>query len=354
MNLDVDVNKSYLFIIEEQGRRNNVFKNKKFPASVTIAREDTIVDYPVDENGDRKPVIRKIRYCPGEKSIFADEQSENAKTEPIVFINGILRVSGREITKVQYLMNSNYNKGLPDENRQHGKIQYSLFNPTEISEKAVNSQKKSINLKAKILNMPFEDLKHLALATSTSEQMIAQIYRSNEAEIRHFLMSKVDSNKKMFDVNLDDEKLIARVIITRAINEGLLTYNSKSRRIAYASNNTTILQSSLGTDAIKELASLSTENTEYGLVIKELKDKLKIDKVFSSQFEQKVNDVKNEMDNGSVFDKIVKSALKKGIVKKNGSYYIYADKKHNGLNTFIGFLKENPTVFMNLSMELDK
>ena len=354
MNLDIDVNKNYLFVIEEQGRRNNVFKDKKYPASVTIAREDTIVDYPVDENGDKKPVIRKIRYCPGERSIFADEQSEGATTQPIVFINGILRVSGREITKVQFLMNSNFNKDLPNENRQHGRVQYSLFNPEAISEKAISSQKVSINLKAKILNMPFEDLKHLALATSTSEQMIAQIYRSNEAEIRHFLMSKVDTDKRMFDLNLDDETLIARVIITRAINEGLLTYNSKSRRIAYANNDTTIIQSTLGTDAIKEFASLTTENTEYGLIIKELKSKLKIDKVFSSEFEKKVTDVKNEMEGGSIFEKIVKSALKESVVKKSGSYYIYADKKHNGMNTFVDYLKENPTVFMNLSMELDK
>ena len=167
MEIEVDVNREYLFVIEANGRKNNVLAGKQYPATSTIAREDVIVDYPVDENSLKgKPEVRKIRYCSGEKSIFVDEQSSNAVSTPITFVNGILRVSGREMNKVKYLLCSNYNKDLPNENRQHARYQYRLFNPNADATKAVGSQKTKINLKARILNMPFEDLKHLALATS--------------------------------------------------------------------------------------------------------------------------------------------------------------------------------------------
>ncbi len=202
--------------------------------------------------------------------------------------------------------------------------------------------------------MPFEDLKHLALATSKSEQMIAQIYRSGEAEIRHYMMQQVDSNKDLFDLNLDDPILTNRIIITRAINEGLLSYNAKVRKITNAVNNTTILQSALGTNAIQEFASLAVENTEYGIVLKDLKKKLHIDKIFTSSFKDDVEQVKNDLEGGSVFEKIIRAGVKEEIITKSGNFYTYADKKHNGIKKFVEYLQDNPTTFLNLSLELDK
>ena len=184
--------------------------------------------------------------------------------------------------------------------------------------------------------------------------MIAQIYRSQEAEIRHYMMQQVDSNAEVFSLDLDDPVLCNRVIITRAINEGLLTYNSKTRRIANASNNTTILQSALGTNAIKEFASLATENTEYGTLIKDYKKKLNITKIFSVDFHEKVSQVKNELEGGNVFEKIIRAGVREEVIGKNGNFYTYADVKHNGIKKFVEYLQNNPSVYMNLSLELDK
>lgn len=41
---------------------------------------------------DETGTVRQIRYCPGEQSIFVDEQSENAVKEHVVFRNKMLTV----------------------------------------------------------------------------------------------------------------------------------------------------------------------------------------------------------------------------------------------------------------------
>ena len=353
MNLNIDLNRDYVFVIENQGRKNAVIKDQKFPASVTIATSDTVLDF-VEEDGKKVPKIRKTRYVQGEPSIFVDEQSADAKPTPITFYDGVLRVRGSEITKVQYLLNSNYNKNFPKENRQHNRFQYRLFDAVSDSNEAVNKQRNKVNLKARILNMPFEDLKHLALATATSEAIINQIYGALEPEIRHYMMREAEKNNDMFNLDLDNPVLHNKVIITRGVKEGLLNYNSTARRLSWAKNNHTIIQTSLGIDAIKELASVAQENEEYGSVIAEIKKTLKIGSLFSSQFEEKVEQVKNDMATGSVFEKIILAGCDKDVIIKNGNYYTYADKKHNGLKTFCTYLKENPTVFLNLTLELEK
>ena len=83
-----------------------------------------------------------------------------------------------------------------------------LFNPERDSVEALEKQSKSINLKARILNMPFIDLKHLALATAKSEGDIKTMYQKSEHEIRHYMMRQADSNAAIFDLNLTDPVLI--------------------------------------------------------------------------------------------------------------------------------------------------
>ena len=41
---------------------------------------------------EKRKLVRQIRYCPGEPSIYVDEQSEISKIEHVVFENKIISV----------------------------------------------------------------------------------------------------------------------------------------------------------------------------------------------------------------------------------------------------------------------
>ena len=96
--------KTYRLIKESRDRKGHL----KFPVVHMLKAEDIIFD-PI------KGINRKIRYIPGEGSIFEDEQKEDSKVKsPITFNNGFLRVDYTNPTLRKYLDMCNANRTNPN------------------------------------------------------------------------------------------------------------------------------------------------------------------------------------------------------------------------------------------------
>ena len=80
------------------------------------------------ENG----VNRKIRYCPGEASIYVDEQSKSAIREHVIFRNKMLVVRYDQPSLRQYLDNH-------PENTSNGGGAFQLVNKEENIEKEIEN-----------------------------------------------------------------------------------------------------------------------------------------------------------------------------------------------------------------------
>jgi len=73
---------------ESTSKVYEALKNKG-PAFMIMSRKISIYDKETDS-------IRTARYCPNENSIWMEEQSENSRTEPIIFRDGYLTVRAEQ------------------------------------------------------------------------------------------------------------------------------------------------------------------------------------------------------------------------------------------------------------------
>lgn len=99
--------KPYVFELTKSYRDSSNPNRRKYPVQYILKGTDIIYDPITNQN-------RKIRYAPGEKSIFVDEQSENVKVSSIVFKNGTLMVRKTQPHLYEYMMACNANSDNPN------------------------------------------------------------------------------------------------------------------------------------------------------------------------------------------------------------------------------------------------
>lgn len=130
-----------------------------YRASENIPVVDDIYMEWTNDDGELKRGRRLIRYVPGERSIFADEQSEGAEKRlgKITMRKGFIPVDRREVTMVQFLRMCNYNSS--NENRDESKNSaFYEVKPEAKSSKWIDDDNKITELKSQIHSMDKEEL----------------------------------------------------------------------------------------------------------------------------------------------------------------------------------------------------
>ena len=84
-------------------------KNGKYPPSYKIPSQDEVYLEWIDDDGVEQKGLRSIRYCLGERSIFVDEQSFDARKGVLIFNDGVLVAEAVETSKQKYLEYTNAN-----------------------------------------------------------------------------------------------------------------------------------------------------------------------------------------------------------------------------------------------------
>jgi len=163
---------------------------------------------------------REIRYCPAERSIFKDEQSEGAKRSQIVFRDGLLTVQPTDPILIEYL------RAHPD-NVANGGKRFNEVNEEANAEAELNREFAMHDAIAAIKNSDIETLIPVALSYGISADM-------SSLEIKRSLLQQAKANPQAFLDSFGNPmvELRANVItatdfqILKSTSDGMYWYDS--------------------------------------------------------------------------------------------------------------------------------
>ena len=216
------------FVPNFSNRQNNfkptvyqlVVKSKKkngmpqYPIVSLIKAEDIIFDPETGEN-------RKIRYVPGETSIYADEQSENAKMrEPISFNNGYLFVDHTNPTLKKYLSLCNANGSNPHRIKSKSII-FTVKDDEKSAQQKIEEVGSTMEAVQSALKMPVNELMGYAKVLGI------KIDRSVD-EVRWDMKIQAEKNPKGFLAGMNDPRTEMKQVLLMAQESGIISMKGKS------------------------------------------------------------------------------------------------------------------------------
>mgnify|MGYP003142811927 FL=1 len=193
-------------------------KNKngmpQYPIVSLIKAEDIIFDPETGEN-------KKIRYVPGETSIYADEQSENAKMrEPIAFNNGYLFVNHTNPTLKKYLSLCNANGSNPHRIKSKSII-FTVKDDEKSAQQKIEEVGNTMEAVQSALKMPVNELMGYAKVLGI------KIDRSVD-EVRWDMKIQAEKNPKGFLAGMNDPRTEMKQVLLMAEESGIISMKGKS------------------------------------------------------------------------------------------------------------------------------
>lgn len=208
-----------------RGRKKDRAGKWKYPVVYMIRAEDVIYD-PI------KQVNRKIRYIPGEASIYEDEQKKESKVRaPITFSEGFITVSTQNPTLKSYLDNCNANKNNPNRMRNSAAA-FQLIDKSADAKKIIEKEVKEIDAMQLALKMPFNKLIGYAKVLGVN------VEKSTE-EIRYDMKMIAKKDPLSFISGLDDPRTSIKEVIVNAKDYGII--DIQSNRVSWKRGNENIL-----------------------------------------------------------------------------------------------------------------
>ena len=184
------------------GKRIPGTNKKQHPIVSMMKAEDVIFD-PI------KGVNRKIRYIPGESSIYEDEQKENSKIKsPIIFTEGVLVVNNQNPTLINFLDNCNANKNNPNRMKDR-RATFMRVDKSRDAKAIINKELKEIDAMSLALKMPIDKLIGYAKVLGVN------VEKSTE-EIRYDMRILAKKSPMSFIAGLDDPMTSIKEVILNA------------------------------------------------------------------------------------------------------------------------------------------
>ena len=183
-------------------------KKKKYSLVYMIKAEDIIYD-PI------KGINRKIRYIPGESSIFEDEQKKDAKVKaPIIFNEGYLIVGVQNPTLKKFMEHHNQNGDNPNR----------MTNATIAFRKKDTERKAKVSLKKSVMEI---DAMSLALKMPISKligyaKVLGVNVDKSTDEIRYDMKVLAQKDPNGFISGMDNPTTEIKETILLAQEHGLI------------------------------------------------------------------------------------------------------------------------------------
>ena len=200
---------TYRLIKERRDAKGNI----KFPIVYMLKAEDIIFD-------EEKGVNRKIRYIPGESSIFEDEQKEGSKVKsPITFSNGFLMVDYTNPTLKKFLEMCNLNSSNP--NRMSGiPATFKLMDYEKAAQEKLEKSVKSMDALKLVFELPLDKLIGYA-------QVLGVRVDKTTDEIRYDMKVLAEKDPEKFITGLDDPKMEIKQTLIRAKDHNIIDWNAQ-------------------------------------------------------------------------------------------------------------------------------
>ena len=200
---------TYRLIKERRDRKGHL----KFPIVYMLKAEDIIFD-------EEKGINRKIRYIPGESSIFEDEQKEDAKIKsPITFNNGFLRVDYTNPTLKKFLDMCNANASNPNRVNTTAAT-FKLMDYAKQAQEKLEKSVKSMDALKLVFDLPLDKLIGYA-------QVLGVKVDKSTDEIRYDMKVLAEKDPEKFITGLDDPKMEIKQTLIRAKNHNIIDWNAQ-------------------------------------------------------------------------------------------------------------------------------
>ena len=230
----------------------------QYPVVYMIKSEDVIFDAETGQN-------RTIRYISGETSIYADEQSENAKMrEPISFTNGYLYVDRTNPTLKKYLDTCNANVDNP--NRMKGKVPaFKLKDQSRDARKDIEKVTNVMDAVQAALKMPLNELVGYAkvLGVNTNKSV---------DEIRWDMKIQAEKSPTTFLAGMNDPRTEMKQLLLMSEESGIISM--KKTGITWTNSGNTICVPAIGTKPIDRMVDFCSSG-EGESVYEEIERRLK-------------------------------------------------------------------------------
>ena len=233
-------------------RKDRKTGRTKFPIVHMLKAEDIIYD-------PEKGINRKIRYIPGEPSIFEDEQKEDSMVKsPITFSNGLLMVDYTNPTLKKYLDMCNANASNPDRISQGPPVFKRLDFEKDAKEK-MEKEIQSMDALRTVFEMPLNKLLGYA-------QVLGVNIDKSTDEIRYDMKVMAEKDPVKFIAGLDDPKMEIKQTILRGKDAGILDWDSSKITWVQGNQRPVITHVPLGVKPLDCLADMCMTDKGRGVI----------------------------------------------------------------------------------------
>ena len=211
-----------------------------YPVVYMVKAEDIIYD-------PEKDINRKIRYIPGEPSIFEDEQKEDAKVKsPITFSNGFLMVDRTNPTLKKYLDMCNANYSNPNRN-PGSQAAFKLLDNEEKAKQNIDKMMIELDAVKSALEMP------LAKLVGYAKVLGVNVNKSTD-EIRYDMKTLAQKDPQGFMHGMNDPKTELKEILLRAVDYKIIYLGQSNVSWIKGDQRPVITHVPLGVKAIDHMA----------------------------------------------------------------------------------------------------
>jgi len=219
-------------VTERKAKNYRLLRYQPLTFTLKVGRNNSLL-VPDENTG----YTRAIRHCPGERSIFVDEQSESAVVVPIIFLKGLLETKESDVLTQQFL----------DVHPKNGGV-FELIDTAADATDITDMEELKIDVKQAIRAKAKEDtgIEELRIITSVLISNASEAAKMESSEIKNSLYSLVDENVNRFvddngEVSIFDDLEIKRAAITQhAFNSGKIQVSADGGKVMWADNKATI------------------------------------------------------------------------------------------------------------------
>lgn len=161
---------------------------------------------------EHQRTVRQIRYCPGEPSIYVDEQSQISKLEHVVFENKILSVPYDKPNLQKFL-------DLHPDNKANGGSVFELANDERRSEIELENEFAVTDAIALIKSRNIDDLLPVAMALNINTNQ-------SDLSIKRALVQSAKRNPAQFMGLVDSPMVMARTTVAQSFDFQIIELRS--------------------------------------------------------------------------------------------------------------------------------
>tara|TARA_R110002012_G_scaffold145441_1_gene303757 strand:+ start:7699 stop:8643 length:945 start_codon:yes stop_codon:yes gene_type:complete len=185
-----------------------------YPVIYMLKAEDVVYD-------SEKDVNRKIRYIPGEASVYEDEQKKESKVKsPITFNNGFLAVGRQNPTLKKFLDHCNANNNNPNRFNTSSPVFKMVDNESD-AKKKIEKSMKVLDAIRLALEMPLDKL------VGYARTMGVNVNKSTD-EIRYDMKVLAEKDPASFITGMDDPKTEIKQVLYKAKEYGIIDMNKSN------------------------------------------------------------------------------------------------------------------------------